>query len=151
MEHSRWQFECPVAVPRHDGTAGGGTFTAPVVQGAGSDLPALLGLRSLEQQRAIIDTGNRTLILLGPGEVEITLPPGSVRVPLEKAPSGHLVMVIDEYERLAATKGGLAPRTTHFLARTSTDSPEPSCPEAAAATRNTDPATSEPSGSSANL
>ena len=114
-----WEVQCPVAVPNDSGTAGLGSFTAPVVQGSGEGLPALLGLRSMEQQRAILDTGNRELILPGPGDIEITLPPGSVRVPLEKAPSGHLVMVIDQYRSVEQTKGGLQTRTPHFLARTS--------------------------------
>ena len=119
-----WQCTCPVAVPHADGTTGAGTFTAPIVRGAGHNLPALLGLRSLEQQRAIIDTAGRTLILPGPGDVEISLPPGSVRVPLEKAPSGHLVMVIDDYENLTPSRGGLASRQTHFLAETGPADPD---------------------------
>ena len=90
------------------------------MQGTGKDLPGLLGLRSLEQQRAILDTGGRTLIFPGPGDVEISLPPGSVRVPLEKAPSGHLVMVIDEYHKLISQKGGVPNKVTHLLSETGT-------------------------------
>ena len=43
----------------------------------------------------------------GKGDIEIVLPPGSLEVPLHKAPSGHLVMVIDEYEQVAHKAGGL--------------------------------------------
>ena len=113
-----WELVAPCGVPRTDGEIGPGTFTSPVVQGgAGQHLPALLGLRSMEQQRAILDTAGRTLILPGPGAVEMQLPPGSVLIPLEKAPSGHLVMVVDDYAGLKQqTAGGLAPRMTHFLA-----------------------------------
>ena len=39
--------------------------------------------------------------------MEIKLPPGSVSIPLHKAPSGHLVMIIDEYEKIAAKRGGV--------------------------------------------
>ena len=35
------------------------------------------------------------------------LPPGTVEIPLQKAPSGHLVMVIDDYEKLIKQSGGL--------------------------------------------
>ena len=35
------------------------------------------------------------------------LPSGSVTVPLEKLPSGHLAMVIDDYARLQAQQGGV--------------------------------------------
>ena len=57
------------------------------------------------------------LIFPGPGDVEITLPPGSVRIPLEKAPSGHLVMVIDEYQNLSSQTGGVQSKVTHLLSR----------------------------------
>ena len=51
--------------------------------------------------------GGRALILPGPGRVEVSLPPGSICIPLEKAPSGHLVMVVDEYEKITASTGGI--------------------------------------------
>ena len=76
----------------------------------------MLGLRSMEQQRALVDTRGQALILPGPGEIEIALPPGSVVVPLEKAPSSHLVMVIDDYENVGHHRGGIPPRSTNFLA-----------------------------------
>ena len=70
------------------------------MEGDGSGLPGLLGLRTLEHERAILDTGNHELIFPGPGRVKIELPPGSTRIPLHKAPSGHLVMVVDDYEKV---------------------------------------------------
>jgi hypothetical protein len=76
------------------------------VEGNGEDLPGLLGLRSLETDRAILDMGNKKLYFPGPGEVKIELPPGSIEVPLEKAPSGHLVMPIDDYEKIVKRTGG---------------------------------------------
>ena len=120
-----WQGECPIAVPQADGTARMGTFTAPIVSGSGADLPGLLGLRSMEQQRAILDTRGRTLILPGPGPVEIQLPPGSVCVPLEKAPSGHLVMVVDEFHKISQTSGGVRETPKHFLAGAENTPPNP--------------------------
>ena len=47
------------------------------------------------------------LIFPGQGDIQIVLPPGSLEVPLQKAPSGHLVMVIDDYEQVAQRAGGL--------------------------------------------
>ena len=64
------------------------------------------------------------LIFPGPGDVEISLPPGSLRVPLEKAPSGHLVMVIDEYQKLIAHTGGVAGKVTHLLSGSTPATPD---------------------------
>ena len=52
----------------------------------------------------------------GPGEVEIVLTPGSIAIPLEKAPSGHLVMPIDEYERCSSVKGGTPETSLNLVA-----------------------------------
>ena len=58
----------------------------------------------------------------GPGEAKIVLPPGSVSHPLEKAPSGHLVLVIDDYERVVAPqKGGVAEDPVNLLAQSASD------------------------------
>ena len=104
----RYKMDIPIAVPHADGTSHQHTLSSPIVEGTGSELPGLLGLRSLEAARAILDTGNKRLIFPGPGPLEIKLPPGSVEIPLHKAPSGHLVMIIDDYEKLAAATGGIA-------------------------------------------
>ena len=79
----------------------------PIVEGTGSELPGLLGLRSLESARAILDMGAQRLIFPGQGPLTMELPPGTVEVPLQKAPSGHLVMVIDDYDKLIKQSGGL--------------------------------------------
>ena len=79
----------PIAVPQKDGTTKKHLLNAPIVEGAGSELPGLLGLKSLETSRAVLDTGRRMLIFPGPGPIEYQLPPGSIEIPLEKAPSGH--------------------------------------------------------------
>ena len=67
-----------------------GTFTAPIIPD--SDLPPLLGMRTLEGRKAILDCGNRRLILPGPGGVHLHLSPGSLVFELEKSPSGHLIL-----------------------------------------------------------
>ena len=48
--------------------------------------------------------------------MKIIFHPGSVSHPLEKAPSGHLLLVIDDYARCAvASPGGVADEPTHLL------------------------------------
>jgi len=102
-----WQLTCPIAVRDEAGSARLHKITAPIVQGTGEHLPGLLGLRSLEHERAILDCGKRMLHLVGPGEATLSLPPGSVSIPLQKAPSGHLVMVVDDFETVIPGRGGL--------------------------------------------
>ena len=78
----------------------------------------MLGLRTLEHERAILDMGSHELIIPGPGEVKYELSPGSVRIPLKKAPSGHLVMIVDDYENaMNASRGGLPHASLQFHAR----------------------------------
>ena len=106
VQACEWQMTCPVAVPTEDG-AMLHEFSAPIVTGAGADLPGLLGLQSLQKHRAILDTHRQVLILPGQGDIEWKMPPGTVEIPLERAPSGHLVMVLDEYRRVVERRGGL--------------------------------------------
>ena len=56
-----FKLQCPIAIPHSDGNAHLHKISAPIVEGSGSDLPGLLGLRSLETDRAILDTGSRML------------------------------------------------------------------------------------------
>ena len=72
-------------------------YKAPVL--AGSPIPALWGLRSLQEHRALIDTFNNKLIEVGPGGYELKLSPGSIIHNLIRAPSGHLILPITEYAR----------------------------------------------------
>ena len=103
----RYKMEIPIAVPHTDGGSHQHTLTVPIVEGTGSELPGLLGLRSLESARAILDMGTQRLIFPGQGPLTMELPPGTVEIPLQKAPSGHLVMVIDDYEKLIKQSGGV--------------------------------------------
>ena len=66
------------------------SYTAPVI--AGSNLPLLLGLKSLMAKRALLDTHGRLLIIPGPGGVEIKCSPGTVALQLEMSESGHLIL-----------------------------------------------------------
>ena len=95
----------PIAVPDGQGRAFIHTLEAPIVGGTGKDLPGLLGLKTIESLKGLVDTGGRKLILPGPeGSLDS---PGTTKLPLEKAPSGHLVLVVDAYELVHPPKGGL--------------------------------------------
>jgi hypothetical protein len=73
-------------------------FNTPVVEG--SSIPPLWGLRSLREQRALIDCAGLKLHLLGQGDLRLTLPPGSQTFPLELSDGGHLILPIGEFDAL---------------------------------------------------
>jgi len=123
-QHCNFKLQCPIAVPHADGASHLHKISTPIVEGTGADLPGLLGLRSLETDRAILDTGNKMLHYPGPGEINIQLPPGSISIPLEKAPSGHLVMPVDEYERVANKTGGTPETSLQLATIPSTTAPQ---------------------------
>ena len=75
-----------------------GVFQTSIV--SDSDLPALLGLEALVQQRALIDTYNNKLLLIGPGGYNLKLPPGSESLNLVKISSGHLMLPVTEWARV---------------------------------------------------
>ena len=100
-----WSTRLPIQVPSIvDGkeTSSRCHFEAPVVGGSGSELPALLGLKSLREKNAILilsadDEGLR-LVLPGPGGTTFEHSPGTVEHPLCVAPSGHLLLRCDLFE-----------------------------------------------------
>lgn len=95
----------PLAMARHDGSVKGGTFSAPVI--SGSSAPALLGLRSLTEHRAILDLVSNQIHLLGPGEARLELPEGSETFNLERAPTGHLMLPFQQYAKLTDQAQGV--------------------------------------------
>jgi len=95
----------PIMMRQLNGQFTSGTFETPVVPG--SELPALLGLKSLTQARCILDLTTNQIHLCGPGKPQFELPPGSESYQLEIAPSGHLMLPCSEF-RLADRH----PRTT---------------------------------------
>ena len=82
-------FDLPMpALGIEQGTSS--SFTTPILPG--SDLPLLLGLKSLQSKRAILDTHGRLLILPGAGGIEFRVSPGSMVLQLEQSNSGHLIL-----------------------------------------------------------
>jgi hypothetical protein len=132
----KWDMTCPIALTDIEGETSIHRVTTPVVEGDGAHLPGLLGLASLERQRAILDTGNRLLILPGSGEFDILshLPSGATVLPLEKAPSGHLVLPVDAYS-MVKKKGGLLEKPLTLLA----DSESPTDPPGSSGANSSNP------------
>ena len=81
------------------------TFQAPTVEGGGSALPALLGLKSLTSKNAILEMseGCEYLTFPGPGLYKIDCAPGAIHIPLQRAPSGHLCFRADLFTTGQAT------------------------------------------------
>ena len=91
---------------------------APIVGASGSDLPALLGLRSMRAKGAVLEMtpGKEYLTFPGPGGYKIDWSPGTLRFRLEQAPSGHLIIPCGAFNRLGKQEGGLPHRPTTFHA-----------------------------------
>ena len=67
------------------------TFTATVVDG--SDLPALLGMKTLRDNRSVLDLENDRLIMPQPGQtVKIVYPPGTKVLQFERASGGFFML-----------------------------------------------------------
>ena len=92
---AEYDAKVPIALRRTDGTVREAVYTAPMVKD--SELPALLGLQSLMDNRAILDMRTQQLHFLGPGDCELNLPPGTDSYQLEQAPSGHLMLPCSEF------------------------------------------------------
>ncbi|CAK0843904.1 unnamed protein product, partial [Prorocentrum cordatum] len=86
----------PIALPvrGHESAGTPAVYAAPIVPE--SDMPALLGLRSLRQLRAPLDIANNRIHFLGPGDAAIQLPPGTRARNLEGS----------EFQQLAGSSGG---------------------------------------------
>ena len=67
----------------------------------------------MQVKHSNMDTHRQKLILPGYGEVQYKLPPGSIEIPFERAPSGHLVMVVDNCEKVQPPRD-VRPRKVHF-------------------------------------
>ena len=104
-QNCREDVRIPLAIPRSDGSVKGGTYTAPVIEG--SNAPALLGLKSLTQHRAVLDLVSNQLHLLGPGESRFELTEGTETFNLVRAPTGHLLLPFQEFARLPEVNQGV--------------------------------------------
>ena len=105
----------PIALPAQERESAGipAVYTARIVPDP--DIPALLGLRSLRQLRALLDIVNNRIHFLGPGDATIQLPPGTRTYNLEESESGHLMLPVSEFQQLAGSSGGGAASSTSTL------------------------------------
>jgi len=108
----------PIALEQMNGQCSGGTFELPVVPN--SQIPGLIGLASLIDKRGLLDMVNKRLYFLGEGDFDLpaALPPGTECYQLETAPSGHLILPMNNYEKLDSQQahGKLQlDKTTHSL------------------------------------
>ena len=130
---AKYDVNIPVALKTAAGDFKDGNFDAPCI--ADSDIPGLLGLRSLEENRSLLDTVNSKLYFLGPGDYDLMamLPPGTECYDLQKSTSGHLILPMTHYEELDVVKKATkdfaeeVPRTLHAdeVATAATVAPPP--------------------------
>ena len=74
-------------------------FIAAIATGSGEGLPAIMGRRQMSEENGllILTKGQEKFILLGDASYKIMLGPGARVVDLKSAPSGHLVMKVDDF------------------------------------------------------
>ena len=79
--------------------------------GSGSQLPLIVGLKSLKTKNAVLELedGKEMMTFPGPGGYQINWSPGTVRIPMEQAMSGHLMVACDNYDLLPQNRGGIEP------------------------------------------
>ena len=98
--------DIPIAVKYKDRDATEEVFQANVATGCGKDLPAILGLKSMQDKNAvlILQHGNEFMAFPGKGGYQITWSAGTKLLPLVHAPSGHLVIPCDKFKELPSQK-----------------------------------------------
>ena len=79
--------------------------------GSGSQLPLIVGLKSIKTKNAVLELedGKEMMTFPGPGGYQINWSPGTVRIPMEQAMSGHLMVGCDNYDLLPQNRGGIEP------------------------------------------
>ena len=110
-------YDCnvPIALQTTDRRKILGNFNTPTLEG--SNLPALLGLKSLKEKRAIIDFRDSTITFCGPDDTPLQYPTGSDTLQLHHAPSGHLMLPCGEF---AAEASALPEEGMALMAETAT-------------------------------
>jgi hypothetical protein len=116
-DQAEWEVHVPIALIDTEENGALHEFRAPVIGGAGKELPALLGLQSMSRQNGVLEMapGNEHLTLPGPGGYTINWSPGTVRYKLEKALSGHLLLPCDDFGKVSGNQSGLIePKMTFY-------------------------------------
>ena len=104
---AEWRVNIPIAIEETDGSSHIHKFSAPTVTGMGSELPALLGLRSMLSMKAVLEMteGEEYLTFPGPGGYKIEWSPGTKRHKLMRANTGHLILPCDGFDKVKPTTG----------------------------------------------
>jgi hypothetical protein len=84
----------------------GATYAAPMIDG--SDVPALLGASSMTEHRFVLDLVHDVAMLLGPGGMELKLSPGSRVLPIQRSPTGHLLISASEWNKSKPSSATIA-------------------------------------------
>ena len=94
--------EVPIAVQYQEEAPRLDTYTAHVASGTAADTPAIWGLDSMQDKDTvlILRKGKETIAFPGPGGYEIKWSPGTKLLSMEKAPSGHLLIPCDQFEKV---------------------------------------------------
>lgn len=89
----------PIAVRFEDEPATLHEFKTNVATGSGADLPAIFGSISMQEKDSVIilRQGKEMIVFPGPGGYRIEWSPGTKRLPMIAAPSGHLVIPCDKF------------------------------------------------------
>ena len=99
------KLKVPIALTADNNDFLMSTFEAPVVEETkGRQLPALLGIRSMKQQRVLLDTIHNKYIIVGPGGFQLQLSPGSRILTMRETRSGHLLLPCTNWN--ASPNGG---------------------------------------------
>ena len=71
-----------------------------------SDVPALLGLATMTQERVLLDLIHDRYIKVGPGGFKLELSPGSTVLEMKRAPTGHLMLPASKWGQSKSTPKG---------------------------------------------
>jgi hypothetical protein len=85
---SECSHACKVPIMLSDSTLA--NYSSPMI--TDSSIPALLGTRSMTEHRVLVDLVHDQMIMLGAGGMQLTLSPGSRVLPLQRTPTGHLII-----------------------------------------------------------
>ena len=96
------EMEAPIAVKFEGQPATLQKFRANIAEGCGTNLPAILGATSMQEKDSvlILRSGKEMFVFPGPGGCSIKWSPGTKLLPMQHAPSGHLVVQCDRFEDL---------------------------------------------------
>ena len=89
-------------------------FVAAIAEGSGEGLPAIMGRRQMAKYGGILilEEGQEKYIILKDASYNLMLGPGARVVDLKSAPSGHIVMKVDDFTN-AQAKTGQSAYTLH--------------------------------------